>query len=118
MVSQQHTNFLINTGRATAADLEELGEEVMRRVHDISGVWLEWEIERIGRPLAISESANAPSPPLGGERVGVRWAAVQRLRLPKATSPSHAGACPRAALCADPWGLGPPSPAVWERGLS
>ena len=44
---------------------------------------------------------------LRGERVGVRWAAVQRLRLRKATSPSHAGACPRAALCADPWGVGP-----------
>ncbi len=51
MVSQQHTNFLINTGSATAADLEGLGEEVRRRVHDTSGTWLEWEIERIGSPL-------------------------------------------------------------------
>ena len=51
MVSQQHTNFLINTGTATAADLEGLGEEVRRRVHDISGTWLEWEIERLGSPL-------------------------------------------------------------------
>ena len=50
MVSQQHTNFLINTGTATAVDLEGLGEEVRRRVHDTSGVLLEWEIERIGRP--------------------------------------------------------------------
>ena len=49
MVSQQHTNFLINTGTATAADLEGLGEEVRRRVRDTSGVLLEWEIERIGR---------------------------------------------------------------------
>ena len=48
MVSQQHTNFLINTGNATAADLEGLGEEVRRRVYDTSGVMLEWEIERIG----------------------------------------------------------------------
>ncbi len=51
MVSQQHTNFLINTGTATAADLEGLGEEVRRRVHDTSGILLEWEIERLGSPL-------------------------------------------------------------------
>ncbi|MBT7944162.1 MAG: UDP-N-acetylenolpyruvoylglucosamine reductase, partial [Alphaproteobacteria bacterium] len=44
-----HCNFLINTGEATAADLEGLGEEVRRRVHDHSGVTLEWEIRRIGR---------------------------------------------------------------------
>jgi UDP-N-acetylmuramate dehydrogenase len=52
MVSQQHTNFLINTGSATAADLEGLGQEVRRRVHDTSGIWLEWEIERIGSRLS------------------------------------------------------------------
>jgi UDP-N-acetylmuramate dehydrogenase len=68
MVSQQHTNFLINTGTATAADLEGLGEEVRRRVHDTSGIWLEWEIERVGAPLAISESTNSPSPPASGRR--------------------------------------------------
>jgi UDP-N-acetylmuramate dehydrogenase len=51
MVSQQHTNFLINTGSATAADLENLGEEVRRRVYENSGIVLEWEIERIGSPL-------------------------------------------------------------------
>ena len=51
MVSQQHTNFLINTGAASAADLEGLGEEVRRRVHDTFGILLEWEIERIGSPL-------------------------------------------------------------------
>jgi UDP-N-acetylmuramate dehydrogenase len=49
MVSQQHTNFLINTGTATAADLEGLGEEIRQRVHETCGVLLEWEIERIGR---------------------------------------------------------------------
>jgi UDP-N-acetylmuramate dehydrogenase len=48
MVSEQHTNFLINTGGATAADIEALGEEVRRRVHDRSGITLEWEIRRIG----------------------------------------------------------------------
>jgi UDP-N-acetylmuramate dehydrogenase len=51
MVSEKHANFLINTGGATAADLEGLGEEVRRRVHEISGIVLEWEIERLGRPL-------------------------------------------------------------------
>jgi UDP-N-acetylmuramate dehydrogenase len=50
MVSEKHTNFLINTGDATAADLEALGEEVRRRVHETSGIMLEWEIRRIGRP--------------------------------------------------------------------
>lgn len=49
MVSEQHCNFLINTGEATAADLEALGEEVRRRVADATGVSLEWEIKRIGR---------------------------------------------------------------------
>ncbi|HTV46750.1 MAG TPA: UDP-N-acetylmuramate dehydrogenase [Stellaceae bacterium] len=51
MVSPHHPNFLINTGRATAGDLEGLGEEVRRRVRDTSGTVLEWEIHRIGRPL-------------------------------------------------------------------
>lgn len=51
MVSTLHTNFLINRGEATAADLEGLGEEVRRRVFETSGVTLEWEIKRIGRPL-------------------------------------------------------------------
>jgi UDP-N-acetylmuramate dehydrogenase len=55
MVSEKHTNFLINTGTATAADIEGLGEEVRRRVHAQSGVVLDWEIRRIGRPLAGME---------------------------------------------------------------
>ncbi len=49
-VSELHCNFLINTGGATAADLEGLGEEVRRRVRDHSGVELQWEIRRIGAP--------------------------------------------------------------------
>jgi UDP-N-acetylmuramate dehydrogenase len=49
-VSEKHCNFLINTGTATAADLEGLGEEVRRRVHAATGVRLEWEIHRIGVP--------------------------------------------------------------------
>jgi len=49
MVSEKHTNFLINTGNASAADIEGLGEEVRRRVHAQFGIALEWEIRRIGR---------------------------------------------------------------------
>ena len=49
-VSEKHTNFLINTGDATSAEIEDLGEEVRRRVKASSGVELEWEIKRIGRP--------------------------------------------------------------------
>jgi UDP-N-acetylmuramate dehydrogenase len=50
MVSEKHCNFLINTGNATAADIEGLGEEVRRRVFAASGVNLDWEIHRIGVP--------------------------------------------------------------------
>ncbi|KPF66617.1 UDP-N-acetylenolpyruvoylglucosamine reductase [alpha proteobacterium AAP81b] len=49
-VSEKHTNFLINTGTATSADIEALGEEVRRRVRDSAGVELEWEIARLGVP--------------------------------------------------------------------
>jgi UDP-N-acetylmuramate dehydrogenase len=49
-VSEKHCNFLINTGGATAADIEGLGEEVRRRVHAASGITLEWEIRRLGVP--------------------------------------------------------------------
>jgi UDP-N-acetylmuramate dehydrogenase len=49
MVSEKHTNFLINTGRASAADIEGLGEEVRRRVHAQFGIVLDWEIRRVGR---------------------------------------------------------------------
>jgi len=49
-VSEKHCNFLINLGAATATDLEELGEEVRRRVLEKSGVRLEWEIRRLGVP--------------------------------------------------------------------
>ena len=47
-VSEMHCNFLINRGKATAADIEGLGEEVRRRVREHSGVALRWEIRRIG----------------------------------------------------------------------
>ena len=47
-VSEMHCNFLINAGDATAADIENLGETVRKRVKENSGVTLEWEIKRIG----------------------------------------------------------------------
>lgn len=62
-VSEQHCNFLINTGTATAADIEALGEEVRRRVFAETGVRLEWEIDRIGvaggSRLTLSPEAKA-----------------------------------------------------------
>ncbi|MBL6081460.1 UDP-N-acetylmuramate dehydrogenase [Belnapia sp. T18] len=47
-VSEKHCNFLLNTGNATAAELEALGEEVRARVLDHSGISLDWEIKRLG----------------------------------------------------------------------
>ena len=47
-VSEKHCNFLLNLGKAKAADIEALGEEVRRRVRENSGIELEWEIQRVG----------------------------------------------------------------------
>ncbi|MDO5606323.1 MAG: UDP-N-acetylmuramate dehydrogenase [Paracoccus sp. (in: a-proteobacteria)] len=49
-MSEKHPNFLINTGEATAADLEALGELVRARVRESSGQELQWEVIRIGEP--------------------------------------------------------------------
>lgn len=49
-VSEKHANFLINTGAATSADIEGLGELVREKVYASSGVGLDWEIQRVGRP--------------------------------------------------------------------
>ena len=49
-VSEKHTNFLINTGDATSADIEALGEDVRARVKAHAGIDLEWEIQRVGKP--------------------------------------------------------------------
>lgn len=51
-MSEMHANFLLNTGGATAADLEGLGEDVRKRVFQTSGITLEWEIMRVGEPAA------------------------------------------------------------------
>jgi UDP-N-acetylmuramate dehydrogenase len=50
-VSEKHCNFLLNLGSASAAEIEELGEEVRRRVKAKSGILLEWEIQRVGRAV-------------------------------------------------------------------
>jgi len=50
-VSEKHCNFMINTGEATASDIENLGEQVRSKVKEKSGVELRWEIKRIGRPV-------------------------------------------------------------------
>jgi UDP-N-acetylmuramate dehydrogenase len=51
-MSPMHSNFLINTGGATAADLEGLGEEVRKRVFQNAGITLQWEIMCVGEPAA------------------------------------------------------------------
>ncbi|KXF90582.1 UDP-N-acetylmuramate dehydrogenase [Phaeobacter inhibens] len=51
-MSAKHSNFLINTGGASAADLEGLGEDVRKKVYANSGITLEWEIMRVGDPLS------------------------------------------------------------------
>jgi len=49
-MSPKHSNFLVNTGDATAQDLEDLGEHVRKKVFQTSGLTLEWEIMRVGEP--------------------------------------------------------------------
>ena len=49
-MSPKHSNFMINTGDATASDLETLGEEVRKKVFQDSGIELQWEIMRVGEP--------------------------------------------------------------------
>ncbi len=65
-ISPQHANFLINTGAATAADLEGLGEEVRKKVYDSSGITLEWEIMRVGEPAP--EKTTGQGAPTGRSR--------------------------------------------------
>lgn len=50
-VSEMHCNFLLNTGQASAADIERLGEIVRKRVYESAGIMLRWEIKRMGIPL-------------------------------------------------------------------
>ena len=48
VMNVKHPNFLTNAGGATAADLEDLGELVRKKVYDSQGITLEWEIMRVG----------------------------------------------------------------------
>jgi UDP-N-acetylmuramate dehydrogenase len=57
MVSEKHCNFLINTGDASADEIERLGELVRQRVREHSGVALEWEVIRIGRAAGLELAA-------------------------------------------------------------
>ena len=50
VMSEKHCNFMINEGSASAADLENLGEELIKRVADKHGIALRWEIKRMGLP--------------------------------------------------------------------
>ena len=54
-MSPLHANFLVNTGGASATDLERLGEEVRKSVFQNSGITLEWEIMRVGEPAPSDE---------------------------------------------------------------
>ncbi|MCO8144154.1 UDP-N-acetylmuramate dehydrogenase [Rhodovulum tesquicola] len=54
-MSEKHSNFLLNAGGASAADLEGLGEEVRKRVFQNAGIQLEWEIMRVGEPAPDNE---------------------------------------------------------------
>ena len=58
-VSEKHCNFLINQGNATAADIEQLGEDVRAAVAAHSGIKLRWEIRRIGRVTAPQKATGA-----------------------------------------------------------
>jgi UDP-N-acetylmuramate dehydrogenase len=51
VMNTKHSNFLTNAGGATAADLEDLGEAVRKKVYDSQGIELEWEIMRVGKRL-------------------------------------------------------------------
>jgi UDP-N-acetylmuramate dehydrogenase len=62
-VSEKHCNFLLNTGGATAADIEGLGEEVRARVLAQSGITLEWEIKRLGELVAVPSEPSGPEGP-------------------------------------------------------
>ncbi|SMX22080.1 UDP-N-acetylmuramate dehydrogenase [Boseongicola aestuarii] len=57
-MSPKHPNFLVNAEGATAADLEGLGEEVIERVFETSGIRLEWEIMRVGKPAPEADDTS------------------------------------------------------------
>ncbi len=60
IMSELHCNFMINSGDATASDLETLGETVRRRVKEMSGIDLRWEVRIIGEPAYPEQGGGAP----------------------------------------------------------
>ncbi|CAN0598155.1 unnamed protein product, partial [Ectocarpus sp. 12 AP-2014] len=52
-MSQKHCNFMINNGTASASDMEKLGEHVRKKVKQVSGIELNWEIKRVGKDARI-----------------------------------------------------------------
>jgi len=58
-MSPKHPNFLVNTGQASAYELESLGEMVRKRVYEHAGLRLEWEIKRVGSPGPEGPVADA-----------------------------------------------------------
>ncbi len=58
-MSEKHCNFMINTGTATAADLEDLGEELIRRAKNLLNLDLHWEIRRIGERPPVEAAVVA-----------------------------------------------------------
>jgi UDP-N-acetylmuramate dehydrogenase len=78
-VSEMHCNFLINDRKASAEDIERLGETVRARVKQDSGVVLSWEIIRLGVPLAGQPTGEALVEHLRNDRI-VRRAAVPSCR--------------------------------------
>ena len=88
-VSEKHTNFLINTGGATSADIEALGEEVRTRVLAHSGVEFEWEIQRVGTPiLPIADGEGTHEAQLHGGGVST---------IPLPPDAAHRGSPPPAS---------------------
>jgi len=65
-ISERHSNFLVNTGTATAADLEALGEKVRKRVLETQGIGLEWEIMRVGDPAGTKTGRPRQDPDKSG----------------------------------------------------
>ncbi|MEB8385708.1 UDP-N-acetylmuramate dehydrogenase [Rhodobacteraceae bacterium KMM 6894] len=61
-MSPKHPNFMVNTGGATAADLEGLGEDVRKKVFQTSAIELQWEILRVGEPAPVTDRADKPAP--------------------------------------------------------
>ena len=58
-VSPIHANFIVNTGQATATDIDQLIQEVQRRVHAAHGISLHPEVKRLGLFVAVAEAAGA-----------------------------------------------------------